>query len=228
MIVDLSATPFYHKGTGYPEGSPLPWIVSDFGIVDAIESGITKIPRVPVADDSGRPDPKYFHLWRQIMARLPQSERETNKRRAKPDAVWREAQGAFYNSRRQNGRLLLNTSPSPTIRSRPALSLLRRTQCSPGSLRRPLRAAMWTHALSGDFTFAIDSKVLAAAEAAEDGGTVTEHSKCFGSPLQPSASRPGLMTTRRLASRKLARPPGKNVRCVVSVGMLTEGWDART
>jgi hypothetical protein len=44
FCVDLSATPFYLHGSGYPEGSPFPWIVSDFGLVDAIESGITKIP----------------------------------------------------------------------------------------------------------------------------------------------------------------------------------------
>jgi type III restriction enzyme len=42
FCVDLSATPFYIHGSGYPEGSPFPWIVSDFGLVDAIESGITK------------------------------------------------------------------------------------------------------------------------------------------------------------------------------------------
>ncbi len=93
-VIDVSATPFYIKGSGYPEGTPLPWIVSDFGLVDAIESGITKIPRVPVADDSGRPDPKYFQLWREIMNRLPMSERESVRRRAKPDSVWREAHGA--------------------------------------------------------------------------------------------------------------------------------------
>ncbi len=48
MCVDLSATPFYLKGSGYPEGRPFPWLVSDFGLVDAIESGIVKIPRLPV------------------------------------------------------------------------------------------------------------------------------------------------------------------------------------
>jgi type III restriction enzyme len=47
FCVDLSATPFYIHGSGYPEGSPFPWIVSDFSLVDAIESGITKIPRLP-------------------------------------------------------------------------------------------------------------------------------------------------------------------------------------
>ena len=47
FCVDLSATPFYIQGSGHPEGSPFPWLVSDFGLVDAIESGITKIPRLP-------------------------------------------------------------------------------------------------------------------------------------------------------------------------------------
>jgi type III restriction enzyme len=70
--VDLSATPFYLGNSGYPEGSPFPWLVSDFGLVDAIECGIVKIPRLPVADDkakkdeAGRPLPKYFRLWRNI------------------------------------------------------------------------------------------------------------------------------------------------------------------
>ena len=38
--VDMSATPFYIQGSGHPEGTPFPWLVSDFGLVDAIESGI--------------------------------------------------------------------------------------------------------------------------------------------------------------------------------------------
>ena len=54
----MSATPFYLHGSGYPEGRPFPWIVTDFGLVDAIESGIVKIPRLPVQDTTGRPDPK--------------------------------------------------------------------------------------------------------------------------------------------------------------------------
>ena len=47
FCVDLSATPFYLKGSGHPEGNPFPWLVSDFSLVDAIESGIVKIPRLP-------------------------------------------------------------------------------------------------------------------------------------------------------------------------------------
>lgn len=66
LCVDLSATPFYLKGSGHPEGRPFPWIVSDFGLVDAIKSGIVKIPRLPVNDTTGRPEAKYFKLSKAI------------------------------------------------------------------------------------------------------------------------------------------------------------------
>ena len=49
--VDLSATPFFLRGSGYAEGTLFPWTVSDFSLMDAIESGIVKLPRVPVADN---------------------------------------------------------------------------------------------------------------------------------------------------------------------------------
>jgi type III restriction enzyme len=57
-VFDLSATPFFLKGSGYREGTLFPWVVSDFGLMDAIESGIVKIPRVPERrlDDRRGPD----------------------------------------------------------------------------------------------------------------------------------------------------------------------------
>src|SRR5438477_2190855 len=91
LCVDLSATPFYLKGSGYPEGRPFPWIVSDFGLVDAIESGIVKIPRLPVLDTTGRPDPKYFKLWKAINEHLQPGQRLTGKaKRPKPDVIYSE------------------------------------------------------------------------------------------------------------------------------------------
>ena len=98
LCVDLSATPFHLKGSGYPEGSPFPWIVSDFGLVDAIESGIVKIPRLPVRDTTGRPDPKYFKLWQSIREGCSAAEMVGGGRRSgkpKPEVVYREAQGAL-------------------------------------------------------------------------------------------------------------------------------------
>ena len=71
FCVDLSATPFYIAGSGHAEGEPFPWLVSDFSLVDAIESGIVKIPRLPVDDTTGRPEPRYFRLWKSIVDELP-------------------------------------------------------------------------------------------------------------------------------------------------------------
>ena len=50
-VYDLSATPFFLSGSGYEEGTLFPWAVSDFSLMDAIECGIVKLPRVPVADN---------------------------------------------------------------------------------------------------------------------------------------------------------------------------------
>lgn len=92
--IDLSATAFYLHGSGYVEGSPFPWLVSDFGLVDAIESGIVKIPRMPVSDTTGRPEPKYFALWRHITDKLRGGERLPDSK-PKPEVVRRESQDAL-------------------------------------------------------------------------------------------------------------------------------------
>jgi type III restriction enzyme len=51
QVIDLSATPFFLRGSGYVEGTLFPWTMSDFSLMDAIECGIVKLPRVPVADN---------------------------------------------------------------------------------------------------------------------------------------------------------------------------------
>lgn len=72
VVYDLSATPFFLRGSGYPEGTLFPWVVSDFSLIDAIESGIVKVPRVPVDDDAMIGDyPTYRHLWPHIAIICP-------------------------------------------------------------------------------------------------------------------------------------------------------------
>ena len=76
-IYDLSATPFFLRGSGYREGTLFPWVVSDFSLIDAIECGIVKVPRVPVSDDSMTGDqPTYRDLWLRIRERLPKKGRK--------------------------------------------------------------------------------------------------------------------------------------------------------
>ena len=72
QVVDLSATPFFLRGSGYAEGTLFPWTVSDFSLMDAIECGIVKLPRVLVADNiPGGEMPKYRALWENIRREMP-------------------------------------------------------------------------------------------------------------------------------------------------------------
>ena len=71
-VIDLSATPFFLRGSGYRAGTLFPWTTSDFSLMDAIESGIVKLPRVPVADNI--PDgekPRFRNLWEHIRPKMP-------------------------------------------------------------------------------------------------------------------------------------------------------------
>ncbi|MCP4408584.1 MAG: DEAD/DEAH box helicase family protein [Gammaproteobacteria bacterium] len=75
-VIDLSATPFFLSSSGYAEGTLFPWTMSDFSLMDAIECGIVKLPRVPVADNiPGGDMPKFRNLWEHIRTRMPKKGR---------------------------------------------------------------------------------------------------------------------------------------------------------
>jgi type III restriction enzyme len=222
FCVDFSATPFYIKGSGYPEGEPFPWIVSDFGLVDAIESGIVKIPRMPVDDNTGALIPKYFRLWEYINERLPASERQTARRRAKPESVLREAEGALATLASEWIRTFEEFqragSPVPPVMivvcDNTDLAKLVHEHIARGRVIEELE----NNERNGEVTFRIDTKLLAEAEAAIEGETKKEAAEQL---------RKIVDTIGKTEWEGEGDPPGKNIRCVVSVGMLNEGWDAQ-
>jgi type III restriction enzyme len=265
MVVDLSATPFRIKGSGYPEGQPFPWIVSDFGLVDAIESGITKIPRLPVQDTTGRPDPRYFRLWEAIRDGLQPGEKLPGRSgKPKPDVVWREAQGAlvqimgqwkerferiraaqpgvdrtppcviivcdntdiaeeFY--RRISGEQVIETVTEAEVQEvleeedgeDEAPTTKRGRKPKPRTVygQGEVFPELFSNTAERKVTIRIDSKLLAQAEA---GGSGTGKKKADAAEE----------LRRVVATVGKAGEPGEHVRCVVSVAMLTEGWDANT
>ena len=96
VVYDFSATPFFLRGSGYDEGTLFPWVVSDFFLVDAIECGIVKVPRVPVADDSMKGDqPTYRDIWIRIRDDLPKKGRKSYKVDGEPKLPV-ELQGALH------------------------------------------------------------------------------------------------------------------------------------
>jgi type III restriction enzyme len=263
VCVDMSATPFYIHGSGYPEGRPFPWIVSDFGLVDAIESGIVKIPRLPVLDTTGRPDPKYFKLWKAINEDLQPAERLPGKAgRPKPDVVYREAEGALQQiaSQWKERHEQIQAAKPGQEQVPPVLIIV----CNDTGV-----AEVFYRKISGE----IEEDVVTEAEVAEvlgedenDNGSgkakkaklakrkkrVTYGQGAIFPELfsnTPTEKRTIRIDTKLLAEAESDDPnkkkqdaaeelrqvvatvgkrgePGQHVRCVVSVSMLTEGWDA--
>ena len=72
-IIDLSATPYFLRGSGYQEGTLFPWTLYDFSLLDALECGIVKIPRLPIESDTISKDdePEFRNLWLYVRENLP-------------------------------------------------------------------------------------------------------------------------------------------------------------
>jgi type III restriction enzyme len=222
FCIDFSATPFYIKGSGHPEGEPFPWICSDFGLVDAIESGIVKIPRIPVDDNTGALIPKYFRLWEAINQSLPASERQTSRRRAKPESVLREAEGALVTLASEWKKTFAEFQKSGfavppvllVVCDNTDLAKLIYEHISRGNVLKELE----NNENNGEVTFRIDTKLLEEAEMVLEGETRQDAAERL---------RKTVNTIGKLEWEGEGPPPGKNIRCVIAVGMLNEGWDAQ-
>ncbi|MDP2320078.1 MAG: DEAD/DEAH box helicase family protein [Acidobacteriota bacterium] len=115
-VYDLSATPFFLKGSGYPEGTLFPWVVSDFSLIDAIESGIVKVPRVPVEDNSMTGDqPTYRDLWLRIRDDLP---KKVSKGAASGEPkLPAELEGALQSLYQNYEKAYAGWAASPTVKA---------------------------------------------------------------------------------------------------------------
>jgi type III restriction enzyme len=91
FCVDLSATPYFLGRAGQETNKAFPWVVSDFGLVDAIESGLVKIPQMPVRDATGAQIPSYFNIWNWILPKLTPAERGGARGSLKPEAILKYA-----------------------------------------------------------------------------------------------------------------------------------------
>lgn len=274
VVYDLSATPFFLRGSGYAEGTLFPWVVSDFSLIDAIESGIVKVPRVPVADDSMTGEqPTYRDLWLRIREGLPKKGRKTEDAAGEPTLPV-ELEGALqslYNNYeryferweknaagRENGLtppvfivVCNNTNvsklvfdyiagwekslpptpgPSPEGRGESATVLV------PGKL--PLFSNVENGRWSArPKTILVDSQQLESGEAMsaefkQIAATEIEEFKDEYRARYPGRDADNLTDEDilREVMNTVGKPGklGESVKCVISVSMLTEGWDVNT
>lgn len=256
-VYDLSATPFFLSGSGWAEGTLFPWTVSDFSLIDAIECGIVKLPRVPVADNiPGEEVPIFRNLWEHIGKEMPKKGKLTGDPLALPDklktalyALYKHYEETFEKWQRAGIEtppvfivVCNNTSTSKLVYEwisgwqRPNedgeevfehnghLKLFRNFDEHGGRFPRPSTLLIDSHQIeSGE---ALDKKFreMAALEIEQFKREMIQRS---GAGDVGEISDADLLREVMNTVGKKGRL-GEQVRCVVSVSMLTEGWDTNT
>jgi type III restriction enzyme len=249
FCVDLSATPYFLGRVGEDANKTFPWVVSDFGLTDAIESGLVKIPQLAVRDTSGSEIPGYFNIWRWILKQLTSAERGGKKASPKPEAILKWAHtpiailAGFWDVLRKEWESSKDDPRPPvfiivcknTKIAKVIFDWLARNEPPPGIPSLGLDAFRNRKGL--DRTIRVDSKVVHETDTGEAksdeaqwmritldmvGKPAWPHDR-QGSPIYPEGFE-------ELANRlgRPLHPPGRDIRCIVSVAMLTEGWDCNT
>ena len=260
-VIDLSATPFFLSGSGYAEGTLFPWTMSDFSLMDAIECGIVKLPRVPVADNLIRRDemPMFRNLWEHIGKKMPKKGRGKEKaldplQLPSPlftalDALYGHYEATF-NFWQQSGRkappcfiiVCNNTSTSKLVHDYVS-GFYRETENGGGGFEQG-RLELFRNfdengnQISRPRTLLIDSEQLESGDALNDDfrKKAADEIEQFRREIiertgdRRQAENISDQELLREAMNTVGKPGrlGDSVRCVVSVAMLNEGWDANT
>ncbi len=249
FCVDLSATPFFLGRVGQETNRLFPWVVSDFGLTDAIESGLVKIPQLAVRDTTGAEIPGYFNIWRWILPKLTPAERGGKKGNPKPEAILKYANtpvsmlGGLWEELRL-GWAERAADPRPPV----FIVVCKNTRIAkvvwewlaenkPPTGIPASKIAGFLNEDGAVRTIRVDSRVVAETDTGEAKGDEVRWMRLTldtvgrlawpqdrqGSPLYPE----GFEDLAAKLKRPL-HPPGRDIRCIVSVGMLTEGWDCNT
>jgi type III restriction enzyme len=266
-IYDLSATPFFLRGSGYGEAKLFPWVVSDFGLLDAIESGIVKVPRLPVLDDAIKGElPKFRDVYNVIRKENPRAFPMRGRRaqgavddpsslphhllEAAMDALYKHYDDMFAKWQKvpEHGRppvfivVCNNTSTSKLVydwisgyERTEGEGDSARTRVVPGKLRLFSNVDETGRWRSRFRTFLIDSSQLESGEALSDDfrKVAAREIEEFKREKQARGESIDDLTDADLlreVMNTIGRPGrlGADIRCIVSVSMLTEGWDANT
>jgi type III restriction enzyme len=258
-ILDVSATPFFLKGSGFAEGTLFPWVVSDFGLMDAIESGIVKVPRVPVSDDSMVGDlPRYRDLWVHVRDALPRKGlKDTTVGEGDP-MLPKELEGAleslyadYERSYHEWGRAGMGRPPVfIVVCSNTSVSKLvydwiagyDRSFAGGAKVAAPGKLGLFSN-VDGDHwrqrpvSMLIDSMQLDRGDALDPAFKKAAAREIDEYKREYVARFPGRSADEiededilREVLNTVGKPDrlGADIRCVVSVSMLTEGWDANT
>ncbi|GAB7143900.1 BPTD_3080 family restriction endonuclease [Mycobacterium riyadhense] len=258
QIYDLSATPFYLSGSGRPEGLIFGWTVSDFSLMDAIESGIVKVPRIPVDDDAAGNLVSYLMLWQHVGDQLPRRKSKgAHYSEWDPPRVLQGALNSLYTSYQRafryweaNRESLGETPPvfivvcPNTLVSKLVYDWIagRDVEVDGALVRRAGNLALFSNVEDGTLlarprTILVDSAQLESGEVLKGDFKEAAAAEITSFKTQYRLDHPGADVDKltdadilREVMNTVGKPGmlGAEIRCVVSVAMLTEGWDANT
>lgn len=257
-VYDLSATPFFLSGSGWPEGMLFPWVVSDFSLMDAIECGIVKLPRVPVADNlPDQATPLYRNLWPTIRTRMPKKQRgEKELDPQKLPTELKTALDALYGHYMKTFRAWENagigTPPVFIVVCNNTTNSELVTEYVAGYERERAEGEVEFHQgalelfrnftdggerLHRPRTLLIDSQQIDSGQEIP-AAFLDVYKDEIETFRREKAHREGAEAAKTISPEEILRKVmntvgrkgrlGEQIRCVVSVSMLTEGWDANT
>jgi type III restriction enzyme len=260
-VYDLSATPYYLKGSGYSEGFIFPWVVSDFSLMDAIESGIVKVPRVPVDDDAEGKQVVYLNLWDNIDPPLPKKKGAADSVSAENWTMPVALEGALkslfasYSEswKRYEEQLAALGEPPPvmivvcpnTIVSKLVFDWIAGYEFEGpdgDDLLATGKLDLFSNVEDGNWvrrqrTILVDSAQLESGEplgadfrkvAAHEIEAFKQEWRLRNPGGDPDQVSDGDLLREVMNTIGKKDRLGEHIRCVVSVSMLTEGWDANT
>ena len=256
-IIDLSATPFFLRGSGYAEGTLFPWTLCDFSLMDAIECGIVKLPRVPVADNiPSEAMPMYRNLWEHIGSEMPQAGRGRGRAQSAPlgspnlPVKLQSALEALYGHYEKVFKQWAGIKVPPcfiVVCNNTATSKLmydyiagyREGENGVQNGRLPLFSNFdeYNNPYPRPRTVLIDSKQLESGAALEKNFreiAADEIERFRREIVERGDHKRAANISDQDLLREVMNTVGKEgrlggqTRCVVSVSMLTEGWDANT
>ena len=256
LCVDLSATPFYIQGSGNEVGKPFPWVVSDFSLLEAIESGLVKIPQLPMQDASGAKTPAYFNIWRWVHEKAEAdgftgelTPQDVIRYAAQPIVLladeWRKTAEA-WKAQFQEGMRRSSVPPVFIIVCRnTALARLLYEWLAEGEGGFGQGVPEFRNSKGQEITVRIDSKVsedVAAGGSKDEARRLRFILETIGKTEWPGKRIPeeyaaliDKQNRKALEDEESdvvtvdpAIPPGRDIRCIISVAMLSEGWDATT
>jgi len=256
LCVDLSATPFYIQGSGNEVGRPFPWVVSDFSLLEAIEAGLVKVPQLPTEDRSGDEVPRYFNVWRWVQKEAesaghmgPVTVAEIMRYATAPIVTlaqsWRDTL-ASWKKHFAEGNRRLDVPPVFIIVCRDTtIAKAMYEWLAEGDPQYGAGVPEFRNASGREMTIRIDSKVgedIAAGGSQDETRRLRFVLESIGRTEWPGRKVPeDYAALVEKNNRKALEdeesgltvlnpdvPPGRDVRCIISVAMLSEGWDATT